>query len=126
MFFATDIHGSEICWKKFLAAASYYEAGVLILGGDMTGKALVPIVKRARGGWEAVLLQERHILETEAEVLSMERAIASRGYYPFRTDAAELEAFATDPDRVDALFRKTVLAVAARWMELADSGLVTP
>ncbi len=124
MFFATDIHGSEICWKKFLAAASYYEAGVLILGGDMTGKALVPIVKRSKGGWEAVLLQESHILETESAVLSMERAIASRGYYPFRTDADELEAFEADPDKVDALFRKTVLATAARWMELADSGLV--
>ena len=124
VFFATDIHGSDICWRKFLAAASYYEAGILILGGDMTGKALVPIVKRTRGGWEAVLLQERHVLDTETEVLAMEKAIASRGYYPFRTDNSEMESFAAEPDRVDALFRKTVLSVAARWMELADGGLV--
>ncbi|MGA2545894.1 MAG: hypothetical protein ABSF43_05070 [Rectinemataceae bacterium] len=123
IFFATDVHGSEICWKKFLAAASYYDAGILILGGDMTGKALVPIVKRARGGWEAVLLQERHLLETEAEVLSMEKAIGSRGYYPFRTDDSEMESFAADPAKIDALFRKTVLSVVARWMELADGGL---
>jgi len=120
IFFATDIHGSDICWKKFLAAAAYYEAGILILGGDMTGKALVPIVKKAGGGWEAVLLQQRHFLETEAEILAIEKAIGSRGYYPFRTDEAEMEAFSADPARIDALFTTTVLKVVARWMELAD------
>ncbi len=56
IFFATDLHGSEVCWKKFLNAAKFYDADVLICGGDMTGKAIVPIVshgrarRRARGG----------------------------------------------------------------------------
>jgi Icc-related predicted phosphoesterase len=44
LFFATDIHGSDICWSKFLNAGKFYEADVLILGGDMTGKAVVPII----------------------------------------------------------------------------------
>src|SRR5437588_363153 len=33
MFFATDIHGSEICWKKFLNAAAFYKADLVVLGG---------------------------------------------------------------------------------------------
>ena len=37
LFFATDVHGSEICWKKFINAGKFYKADVLILGGDMTG-----------------------------------------------------------------------------------------
>ena len=41
LFFATDIHGSEICWKKFINAGKWYEVDTLILGGDMTGKAIV-------------------------------------------------------------------------------------
>ena len=45
VFFATDLHGSEMCWRKFLNAAKFYEADVLICGGDMTGKAIVPIVE---------------------------------------------------------------------------------
>ena len=123
VFFATDIHGSEICWRKFLGAAGYYGAGTLVLGGDMTGKALVPIVQLAGGRWRAVLLQQEHELETEAELQAMESAIASRGYYPFRTDVAGMEAFAADPASIDALFRRTVLDVAARWMELAERKL---
>jgi Icc-related predicted phosphoesterase len=123
IYFATDIHGSEICWKKFLAAAKYYGAGVLVLGGDMTGKALVPIVRQAGGSWKAVLLQEAHELSTEAEVAAMEAAIASRGYYPIRTDEEQMRSFAEHPDSIDELFRRTVLETAARWMDLADSRL---
>jgi len=43
-FFATDVHGSDICWKKFINAGKFYKADVIILGGDMTGKAIVPII----------------------------------------------------------------------------------
>jgi len=123
LYFATDIHGSEICWRKFLAAAKYYGAEAIVLGGDMTGKALVPITRRSDGTWRAVLLQEAHALETEAEVRAMETAIASRGYYPIRTDEEQMRAFAADPSSIDALFHKTVLETAARWMELADERL---
>ena len=52
IFFATDVHGSEVCWRKFLNAGKYHKADVLIMGGDMTGKAMVPIVE-SNGGWEA-------------------------------------------------------------------------
>ena len=34
IYFATDIHGSEVCWRKFLNAARFYQADKLILGGD--------------------------------------------------------------------------------------------
>jgi hypothetical protein len=44
IFFATDIHGSERCFRKFLAAAKVYRANALVLGGDIAGKAIVPIV----------------------------------------------------------------------------------
>jgi uncharacterized protein len=49
LFFVTDLHGSEICWKKFLNAGEFYKADVVILGGDVTGKAMVPIVQHANG-----------------------------------------------------------------------------
>src|ERR687893_2791859 len=59
VFFATDIHGSETCWRKFLNSGKHYEANIMILGGDMTGKALVPIVKQGSGRWQATLLENR-------------------------------------------------------------------
>ena len=48
IFFATDIHGSEVCFRKFLAAAKVYEADVMLLGGDFAGKALVPVLRDGR------------------------------------------------------------------------------
>ncbi len=45
IFFASDLHGSEVCWRKFLNAAKFYNADVLICGGDMTGKAMIPLVE---------------------------------------------------------------------------------
>ena len=70
IFFATDVHGSDICWRKFLNAGTFHKADVLIMGGDMTGKAMVPIV--ANGGtWELTLQDQKLTLTTEAEVVAM-------------------------------------------------------
>ncbi len=68
IFFATDIHGSETCWKKFLNSGRHYEAKVIVLGGDMTGKALVPIVESGKGSWHATLLENRRDFTSEDEV----------------------------------------------------------
>jgi hypothetical protein len=62
IFFATDIHGSERCFLKFINAAKFFQAGVLILGGDITGKAMVPIVRQANGSsYRATFLEETSI-----------------------------------------------------------------
>ncbi len=58
LFFATDIHGSDICWSKFLNAGKFYEADVLILGGDMTGKAVVPIIHQGGDNYKVTLLEQ--------------------------------------------------------------------
>jgi uncharacterized protein len=125
IFFATDIHGSEVCWKKFLNAGKFYEVQVLILGGDMTGKALVPITQRADGTFKATLLQQEFILKNEDEVRDMERRVGSRGYYPFRVTPGQLEEFQADPGKVDAFFQQQMLNVVERWMDLADERLAS-
>lgn len=123
IFFATDIHGSDVCWRKFLNAGKFYEADVLILGGDMTGKALVPIMALPDGRFKATLLQQEFLLQNEDEALDMERKVKSRGYYPFRMTPEELAEFEADPARVDAFFHQQMLDVVEQWMALADERL---
>jgi Icc-related predicted phosphoesterase len=123
LFFATDIHGSEICWKKFLNAGKFYNADVLVLGGDMTGKALVPITQLEDGTFKATLLQQRFILKNEDEVRDMERRVGSRGYYPIRVTPEQLAMFEASPARVDAFFQEQILQVVERWMALAAERL---
>ena len=123
VYFATDIHGSDVCWKKFLNAASHYRADVLIMGGDMTGKAMVPIVAAGGGSWDVTIQEQRHRLSGEDEVRAMEKRISDRGYYPVRVTPDELAALAADETLVDARFRHEMLASVERWMALADEKL---
>jgi uncharacterized protein len=124
IFFATDIHGSEICWRKFLNAARFHNADVLVMGGDMTGKAMVPIVADAVGGpWRVTLQDQEHVLGAEADVAAMAKRILDRGYYPVRLSRAELDAWSADPALVEARFKAEMLAAVERWMALADERL---
>jgi uncharacterized protein len=123
LFFATDIHGSEICWKKFLNAGKFYGADVLVLGGDMTGKALVPITQLPDGTFRATLLQQEFALRDEDEVRDMERRVGSRGYYPFRTTAEQIAEFRDDPAKLDHFFNEQILRVVEQWMALAEERL---
>ncbi|MBI3747230.1 MAG: metallophosphoesterase [Chloroflexi bacterium] len=122
IFFATDVHGSEVCWRKFLNAGAFHKADVLIMGGDMTGKAMVPIVA-TREGWELSLQEQRHELSTEDELRAMEKRISDRGYYPVRLTGDELDAWSGDSALVDERFRTEILRGVARWMALADERL---
>src|ERR1700744_158695 len=79
-FFATDIHGSETCFRKFLNSAKFYEADVIVLGGDMTGKALVPIVANGDGQCHCYLQDQRHEFGAD-EIERHERMVRDRGLY---------------------------------------------
>lgn len=122
IFFATDIHGSEVCWRKFLNAGAFYDASVLILGGDMTGKALVPLVQDG-GRTEAELAGDRYVLETEEAVREMEARIAARGFYSARMSRGEVAELQADPQKVDALFTECMGATLERWVAFADERL---
>jgi uncharacterized protein len=123
LFFATDIHGSEICWKKFLNAGKFYKAEVLVLGGDMTGKALVPITERPDGTYKVTLLQQEFLLKNEDEVRDMERRVSSRGYYPFRCTSDQLAELSANPAKLDVFFRQQMHSALEQWMSLAAERL---
>jgi Icc-related predicted phosphoesterase len=123
IFFATDVHGSETCWRKFLNSGAHYGVDAIILGGDMTGKALVPVVHDGGDAWHATLLENRHDLEGEEAVEAFEQVVRRRGYYPFRTTPEELREYEDDPERADRFFHEQMLATVERWMALADERL---
>jgi len=122
IFFATDIHGSDVCWRKFLNAGAFHKADVLIMGGDMTGKAMVPI-SIGNGSWRVTLQEQVQVLSSEDDVAAMEKRIQDRGYYPIRLTPDELDAWNADPALVDARFKAEMLGQVERWMALADERL---
>jgi Icc-related predicted phosphoesterase len=123
LYFATDVHGSEICWKKFISAAKFYEADTLILGGDMTGKAIIPIIAQGGDRYKVTLLEQESMLEGKDAVDKMVATIQNRGYYPYVTTSDEVNEISSIPGRSDALFLDMVLATVSRWMDYADAKL---
>ena len=123
IFFATDVHGSEICWKKFINAGKFYNADILVLGGDMTGKALVPFIKDKQGMYKVNFLEEEMLLDEEGK-LTMEKNISDRGYYPINVTDDEYDELNADPEKVEKLFVERVLLMAERWVAFADEKLV--
>jgi Icc-related predicted phosphoesterase len=123
LFFATDVHGSEICWKKFINAGKFYEVDMLILGGDMTGKAIVPIIAQGGGRYKVTLLEQETILENQEQVNQMVQTIQNRGYYPYVTNPEEVVEISSTPGRSDELFLEQVIQTLQRWIEYADQKL---
>jgi Icc-related predicted phosphoesterase len=122
IFFATDVHGSEICWRKFVNSGKHYEADVLILGGDMTGKAIVPLIDRGAGRWEYHMQDVKHELATD-ELAPSERLIRDHGYYPVRMTPDEVQGYSANPERLDGLFEQQMLGVIEQWVAFADERL---
>jgi uncharacterized protein len=123
IFFATDVHGSETCWRKFLNSGKHYGAEAIVLGGDMTGKALVPVIHEGGDTWHATLLENRETLVGEEAVTAFEEAVIRRGYYPFRTTPEEVRELHEDEERWHALFADHMLRTVERWMALAEERL---
>jgi Icc-related predicted phosphoesterase len=117
IFFATDIHGSNLCFRKVLAAPAFYHADTVILGGDLTGKMIVPILRTPRG-WEARYASTVVPLDGESAVLDFERSVSDAGYYPFRATADQIN----DQDHAwsEPVFREQVVARLEMWDGLAN------
>ncbi|HEY1819658.1 MAG TPA: hypothetical protein VGG83_07000 [Trebonia sp.] len=121
MFFATDIHGSEICWKKFLNAAAFYKADLIVLGGDVTGKIMVPIIAYP-GYWEVTVRGERMRLDSREELLKVEQQLRDRGSYPAIVSRDELDELSAQ-DAIDQRFNAEMTHSLDRWLDMADGKL---
>ncbi|MFH2040148.1 MAG: metallophosphoesterase [Chloroflexota bacterium] len=123
IFYATDVHGSEICWKKFISASKFYETEVLILGGDMTGKAIIPIISQGNDVYKVTLAEQESLINGQDEVNKMVQNIQNRGYYPYLTNPDEVEEILSSPENSDKLFLEQVMLTIQRWMDYADQKL---
>ncbi|HUN78071.1 MAG TPA: hypothetical protein VMU32_04050 [Solirubrobacteraceae bacterium] len=124
LFFATDLHASEACFRKFLAAARVYDVDLLVLGGDITGKALVPLVPDTTGaGLRGGLARDAPLLKDEDEVAAFERRIADAGNYTVRASRERAQELAADHDELHAELTAAARVRVAEWARLAEERL---
>jgi uncharacterized protein len=121
IFFATDIHGSDSCFRKFLAAANVYQPDVLILGGDFAGKGLVPVLE-FDGDLDAWVDGDHVTMPADAWD-QLAKDINKRGFYAVRMTEGERDRLRGDPAALDQLFRAEICAQVQRWCDLAAERL---
>lgn len=125
IFFATDIHGSNLCYRKYLNALKVYNVDVGILLGDLTGKVLVPLIEKVGGGWETTLMGTHVDVNTQEELDKLKKTIEMMGYYWVHQTPEEFKAYKNDPQKVDRLFKELMMARLREWIDLADERLAT-
>ena len=122
IFFATDIHGSEVCWRKFLNSAAFYKADMVILGGDVTGKVMVPIIDQG-GRWKVTVRGQEYTLESAEELENIKKQIRNAGSYPAVVSPDELTELSREEGAVDRRFTTEMTQSLDRWLDMADGKL---
>ena len=122
IYFVSDLHGSGVCFRKFINAAPIYGANVLVLGADLAGKAIQQIVRQPGGTWSARFAGVERTVTDGPELAALEKLIADHGYYPYRAEPGELEAMEAD-GTLDDLFLRLMRDRLAEWLDIADTRL---
>jgi Icc-related predicted phosphoesterase len=114
IFFATDLHGGETYFGKILSVAKTYNVDVLLISGDLTGKAIVPIVQLADDRYVTNFFGERSV--SEKELPELEKEIRRVGYYYMVCNRGEYEELKAEPGRIDKLFDKLMRDTVENWI----------
>jgi len=123
IFFVTDIHGSNVCYRKYLNALKVYNVDVGILLGDLTGKMLIPLIEKAGGGWETTFMGHHTEVNTSEELDKLKKTIEMVGYYWVHQTPEEFQEHKADPKKLDSLFNQLMLERLRAWIALADERL---
>ena len=125
IYIASDLHAAEKAWRKFINAIglNVYKADVALMAGDLTGKAILPLVRRDDGGLQAELFGVNRVARSSEEVTQLERDIADVGYYSFETTAEEADRLAGDEAGRDQLLERLMAERLQAWLELATERL---
>lgn len=120
IYYASDVHGADQCWRKFLGAGRFYGVSALIMGGDLAGKAIVPIETNGSGSFRATFLGETHAGTDPKQLEELVDAIRYNGMYPWPAPAAEIQRHQHDEAARGRLFERVMLEELQRWIDLAD------
>ena len=124
IYIASDLHAAEKAWRKFINAikGNVYHADVALLAGDLTGKAIVPIIASGEV-YETELLGVRRRARGEQELATLRRDIADVGFYSFVTSREEADRLAGDEAGRDELLERLMTERVNEWMALATERL---
>jgi Icc-related predicted phosphoesterase len=123
IFFVTDLHGSSICYRKFLNALKVYNVDVGILLGSLTGKKLIPLVEKPGGGWMTTFMGRQTEATTQEELDKLKKTVETVGYYWVHLSQEEFDCYKADNQKLDVLYNELMLQRLRQWINLAEERL---
>lgn len=123
LFFVTDLHGSELCFRKFISAISIYNADAAIALGDLAGKMVVPIFDNGNGTYDVNFLAQEIHLNNKTELDQQLAKINNIGFYPYMTNKKEADHLRSNQNEVMTIFHRLINERMQHWIELADEKL---
>ncbi len=118
IYFSADAHGSTYVWRKWISVVTVYKPDILILAGDLTGKAFVPLVKQKDSSHSCSYFGGKFNLKTEQEVKDMMERLESAGAYPFIATPDDIQELKSDEKKLDELMEKEIRGRLQKWMEM--------
>jgi hypothetical protein len=123
LFFASDVHGSTRGFIKFLNTSNIYGAKVLILGGDVCGKFIVPITRGPNGSWKVTFLGRTYVVNSHEKLKELEERIEISGAYYYETDEKEWDEFTDDKSKLHDLMIELMRERVKDWIALCEERL---
>jgi Icc-related predicted phosphoesterase len=122
IFYATDVHGSVRTFQKFISCWKSYGVSNLILGGDITGKMVVPIIERSNGEYESEFLGQKWTGRKDG-LDELEHRISIVGFYPYIVKEDEKTELDTNPKKLNEVYDRLVTERLEKWIKLAEEKL---
>jgi hypothetical protein len=121
--YGSDFHGSNTVFRKFLAAGIQYKANALVVGGDITGKAMIPVIHQGKGRYVGYLFGREECATNPEELERVKKDIGAVGFYPIVVEPDEAEALEKDPLMMGKRFEQEMAQRVREWMILAEQKL---
>jgi Icc-related predicted phosphoesterase len=125
ILYGSDFHGSDAVFRKFLAASIQYKANILIVGGDVTGKAMVPVIHQGNARYTGSWFGKEEIANSPQELENIKKNISTVGFYPIVLEKEEAEELESHPDSMAERFEMEMCQRVREWMILAEEKLTS-
>lgn len=123
LLFTSDLHGSTLCFRKAISAAIETDSLALVLGGDLSGKTMTPVVRQISGVWEAWFGEGRETVEGASALIELESAISATGSYPIRLTQDEFLHLESSKGAQREHFARAMKGRLEQWLHEAEETL---
>ena len=120
IFHACDPHGSQMTWEKMCRAPKVFKADVAMMCGDLTGKAIVPIIQEKEDRWYARPHGKKKKFKKQKDLDRFVTFTKNEGYYPYILTPDELAELREREGAITELFQKLMVERLQNWLDMAE------